>query len=313
MNDTGFAIVLSNVNIPQQLLPFEIETRISISKANNLQIAEFANVMAAGGYFSGATVSFPTTNNETKPEPEGGMRRTRYCIIPGAVQYVIEFSGFNGHLKNIRHAGLLTSPKLRFGMECLYRDTAQDSVALTAMLSYHELEIVNDGNRKPCAQVDEEFLICLRHYHGMILKGFPDGSRVSRALSLYFDTDRLRPDSILLTLSYFSIIESLVTNGRPDGESITKQLKNKLKLMLRRSENAPDGPAMFDGMKYEALWSKLYGLRSDIAHGNVYDFLKDYKALKSMILVNFYLDGIVAAVIRLAIDEPDLVDDLRVC
>lgn len=311
MNDSGFAMVLSNVRVAPHLLPFDIEPRVSILKANELHMAAFTTVMVAGGYFSGATVPFQAEMKETMID--GAGRRVQYCAIPEAVQYVIEFSGFNQHLENLKHAGLLTSPKLRFGMDSMYREPDKKSVGLRGMLSYHELELIREGNRQPFADIDEQYLNDLRHYHGMILKGFPEGSRVGRALSLYADTDRLRPGSVLLTLSYFSIIESLVTNGRIDGESITNQLKHKLKLILRRVANPPDGPAMFGGIKYETLWSKLYGFRSDIAHGNIYDFSKDYTALVSVDLVNHYLDGVVAAIIRLAIDEPLLVEDLRMC
>jgi hypothetical protein len=311
MNDTGFAMVLSNLRIPPNLLPFEIDSRVSILKANNFQMAEFKKVMVAGGYFSGSTVPFQAEITEI--ELGDGARRIQYCAIPDAVQYVIEFSGFNAHLEYLKHAGLLIRPKLRFGMESQYRDPSKTIVGLRGMLSYYQLELIAEGNRLPFADVSEDYLPQLRHYHGIILKGFPQNSRVGRALSLYADTDRLRPDSVLLTLSYFSILESLITNGRIDMESITHQLKNKLKLILRRVANPPDGSLIFGGITYDKLWSKLYGFRSDIAHGNVYEFPKDYPMLKSIGLVNDYLDTVLAAVIRLAIDEPELVEDLRLC
>lgn len=311
MNDTGFAMVLSNLMIPPNLLPFEVEPRITILKANELQLTEFRKVMIAGGYFAGGMVPFQSKAFEA--EIEGGGSRVEYLAIPEAVQYAIEFSGFNGHLQNLKFAGLLTTPKLRFGMDALYRDPEKTTVGLISMLSYHQLELISDGNREPYLDFGRDSLETLKHYHGMIQRGFSDGSRVSRALNLYADTDRLSPVSALLTLSYFSIIESLITNGRKEGESITNQIRHKLKLILRRVSNAPDVSAFFRGIKYETLWSKLYGLRSDIAHGNVYEFNKDYQALISMPIVNRYLEGVVAAVIRLAIDEPDLVDDLRIC
>lgn len=311
MNDTGFAMVLSNLMIPPNLLPFEVEPRITILKASELQLTEFRKVMIAGGYFAGGVVPFQSRAFET--EIEGGGSRVEYLAIPEAVQYAIEFSGFNGHLENLKYAGLLVTPKLRFGMDALYRDSEKTAVGLISMLSYHQLELIHDGNKEPYSEFGEEALESLKHYHRMISRGFPEGSRVSRALNLYADTDRLSTGSALLTLSYFSIIESLTTNGRKDGESITNQIKHKLKLMLRRVSNAPDASVFFGGIKYETLWSKLYGLRSDIAHGNVYEFSKDYQALDSMAVVNRYLEGVVAAVIRLAIDEPDLVGDLRVC
>jgi len=310
MSDTGFAMLLSNVKIEPGLLPFEIEPKITIVTADEFHSAEFVKMMAAGGYFSRGTVPFQAEVVEIEQD---GWRRREYRALPDAVQYAIEFSGYNEHLVNLQYAGLLASPKFRFGMESAYRDPGKKVVGIQQMLSYHQLELMSEGNKQPYAHIDETYLNNLSHYHGKIAKGFAEGSRVSRALGLYANTDRLETESALLTLSYFSIIESLVTNGRSGGESITNQLKHKLQLILRRVIGAPDGSTMFGGMKYEKLWSKLYCFRSDIAHGNNYDFVKDYSALDSITRVNLYLDGVVAALIRLAIDEPVLVEDLRVC
>lgn len=312
MNDTGFAMVISNIRIPAELLPFQVEPRVKISAAGMFEQSQFHRVLARGGYFSGFVGPLPSVPVMSNLD-DGGVR-IAYVPVPDSVMYMVDFSGFNGHLENLKFAGLLVFPKFRFAMESLYvSDVDRNAVSIGGVFSYHQLELMRSCNATSATMFEKDNLLALKHYHGMISAGFKEGARVGRALSLYAETERLSNSSVLLTLSFFSILESLVTNGRIDGESITNQLRHKLNLILRRVTKAPDGAAMFPALSYEKLWAKLYGLRSDIAHGNVYDFKGKYQALTSLELVNQYLDGVVAAVIRLAIDEPALVDDLRSC
>jgi hypothetical protein len=312
MNDTGFAMVISNIRIASDALPFEIEPRVKIAVAGKFEHSQFHNVLARGGYFSG--VFLPPKNTQSTTAVGSGASQAAYILVPDSVEYIVSFSGFNEHLVNLKLAGLLTTPKFRFVMETLYRDDSdRTSVSVGGLISYHQLELMRYCNTQPCIQMSSQELQVLKHYHSRIMNGFPEYPRVSRALDLYAETESLSPQSILLTLSYFSILESLVTNGRVEGESITNQLRHKINLILRRSSSAPEYSKLFSGVSYESLWSKLYGLRSDIAHGNSFDFKNKYQAIKSVELVNKYLDSVVAAVIRLAIDEPELVEDLRSC
>ena len=58
-------------------------------------------------------------------------------------------------------------------------------------------------------------------------------------------------------------------------------------------------------------WGSIY--RSDIAHGNIVDFEKKYKILKSTENVNSFLSEIIKNVILLAIEKPEFLSDLKKC
>lgn len=310
MNHTGFAVVISNITIPANLLPFKIEARLKITEAGGFESRQFDDMLKRAGYFSSFLLPFGATPVHTVTEHG---ERTDWVPPTETNMYVVEFSQFNQHLPDFQLAGLLIRPKFRFGMESIYRDDSlRNSISLGGVLSYHQLEIMKEGNRKPVVEYDSSDLESLSHYYSKITTALVEGGRVRRALSLYADTDSLPERSGLLTLSYFSILESLVTNGRDTADSITNQLKNKIRLLLNRA-GLIDHKKHFNQIEFSSLWKKLYSLRSDIAHGNSYVFTRDYQALIDLVSVNSYLDEVVASIIRLAIDEPGLVEDLREC
>jgi len=122
--------------------------------------------------------------------------------------------------------------------------------------------------------------------------------------------------SRLLTLSLFSIIESLIAHKPRLSEtldSITHQIKHKLNLLSKRFDNTLNHQDYFGVITYTKLWSKLYGLRSDIAHGQSYDFTGRNTCLKSLENTNMFLDEIAKELIKLVISESELISDLREC
>lgn len=310
MNDTGFAIIISNATIDGALLPHIIDERHKIVRAGQFERSRFDSMLKDAGYFTSFIVPLGSTPVEIKLE---NGARTEWVPPEEFGLCVVEYSGFNQYLQELRYAGCLITPKFKFAMDSSYRDDSlRDSASFVGMISYFQLQAMKEGNRKPVAVYEKKDLDSLSHYFKKILSEHVEGSRVYRALMLFSDTERLSQDSGLLTLSYFAVLESLVTNGRQDGDSITNQLKNKIRLLLNRIDGV-DHKSHFRQIEFEALWKKLYGVRSDIAHGNPYDFTKAYSALNDIQCINGYLDQVVAAIIRLAIDEPSLVEDLRSC
>lgn len=69
----------------------------------------------------------------------------------------------------------------------------------------------------------------------------------------------------------------------------------------------------FGEIGYPKLWGKLYGLRSDIAHGQKYKFEDQYAVLKSLENVSKFLDKVAKELMKLAIEENELITDLREC
>ena len=144
----------------------------------------------------------------------------------------------------------------------------------------------------------------------------PQLVHMDRIASRLLELGELRPDSISQFLAYFMILESLLTHN-PDpkdpSDSITRQVKNKVPLLNHRWSPALDYSA-FQGMKEDAIWSKMYGYRSTLAHVDVPDFSRgDLASLGNHANAITLLKSTVKAVARLALIDPQLVADLKKC
>jgi hypothetical protein len=137
---------------------------------------------------------------------------------------------------------------------------------------------------------------------------------ISRALKM-FDTLKLLPkQSDFEILSLFSIIEMLITH-EPEGAgdaSITKQIRGKMPMLLKRSVKTMPTPEVLKAVSAEKIWNALYDLRSCLAHGSVANFQKGKHALlKNDKISSEYLRDAVASLINLAIHDPWLLRDLK--
>lgn len=137
---------------------------------------------------------------------------------------------------------------------------------------------------------------------------------ISRALKM-FDTLKLLPrQSDFEILSLFSIIEMLITHesdGAGDA-SITKQIRGKMPMLLKRATVAMPTPEVLREVSAEKIWNALYDLRSCLAHGSVANFQKGKHALlKNQKIASEYLRDAVASLINLAIHDPWLLRDLK--
>ena len=139
-------------------------------------------------------------------------------------------------------------------------------------------------------------------------------SRISRQL-LDLEALPLPPISESRFLGYFGILESLLTH-RPHPtdpyDSITRQVKKKLTLLDHRWSIPLDYSA-FGEIKPDAVWSKMYAYRSDLAHGDTADFSGELKILGDANKALALLRSTVKAVARQALSEPRLIADLRDC
>lgn len=121
--------------------------------------------------------------------------------------------------------------------------------------------------------------------------------------------------SPLRFLGYFALLESILTHApKPDDryDSITRQVKKKLALLdnrwARRINYSP-----FSGLTAERVWALMYSYRSAIAHGGTSDFAGEFKSLKTAEHALTLVKETVKSVIRQALIEPELLNDLREC
>jgi hypothetical protein len=124
--------------------------------------------------------------------------------------------------------------------------------------------------------------------------------------------------SALRFLGYFAILEALLThNPKPTDtiDSITRQMKQKVALLdhgwTPRLNYAPFGNA-----PAEKVWGTMYAYRSKLAHGAPADFASgsnEQRILGDPKRALTLLIDTVKAVVRYALEEPQLLVDLKNC
>lgn len=148
------------------------------------------------------------------------------------------------------------------------------------------------------------------------LKG--DHLMIRDAIKRYQQSLALNAASQLRILAQFGTIEFLITHKpKPTetGDSLSRQLRSKLPLVARRFREEMSPEASFELPKKDSGWDALYELRSRIAH----DGPKEVKAclseknLKSVSAAAAFLDEFARRLIRYALDEPQLILDLKKC
>jgi hypothetical protein len=140
-----------------------------------------------------------------------------------------------------------------------------------------------------------------------------DLSKAAKALAMFDASNLLVHHQDAQCLALFSIIEMLLTH-KPDakdpGDSITRQIRNKIPLINRRFDRPIDFGETF-AAKPEKVWTLLYEFRSAIAHGGEPDFEKGLVALGSYEKALNFLVHVVKALIRHSLREPQLMRDLK--
>ena len=301
MYDKGFLVVTSNVSIDDSHLPFSLSDKMTISKGTEFERDTFQHVLKDAGYFS---KMFIKVGAELKVSETTGA--VSWVDNDNFIPYICVYSGFNHETPNLAMAGKLLNPKLIFGMQGMYADCSHKSYCAYTLMSFEDLHWMGHQARNETKTYSIDDLNDLSELFKAIIL-LEEGNHYRRILELYNSTDLITKNSSLLTLSYFSILEALLTNQ--DKVGITKQLERKTKLLFNIGGEVDHVP-FFGALTNKNLWSKLYDLRSNIAHGNDYTIdinLRDFET------VNAYLDLVVSKLLRFSLRNQQLVVDLKSC
>jgi len=149
------------------------------------------------------------------------------------------------------------------------------------------------------------------------LNGLDDSySFITNALRTFNQARRISDYSDLRVVGFFAVIESLITHAPRLSEtldSISHQIRGKMILLNKRFDSPVEIPKGFTEMSEEAMWTKLYAYRSIVAHGQRPSFDKKLSPLKDRSSVHRYLENACRALLRFALNEPQLIADLREC
>lgn len=135
-----------------------------------------------------------------------------------------------------------------------------------------------------------------------------------RSLVRRYEVLRFLADDQMAILGFFGLIEAVLTH-KPDAKdptsSLTRQIKSKLLLANRRAKHGVDfSQFSLDPRKVVGI---AYEIRSLFAHGDACNFQGQYSIFCSPEFMRKFVASAARMVLRSLLEEPELVDDLRLC
>lgn len=138
---------------------------------------------------------------------------------------------------------------------------------------------------------------------------------LEKAASFLYDLNMIPRHHDLYFLGLFAILELMLTHkpgDRDNADSLNHQIKTKVPLLTKRMLQKPNYTQFDQSAGEEKLWTLLYGVRSDIAHGTKLAFGNaKYKILKDRENALTFLDHATRCIVFHAIHEPKLIADLK--
>ena len=247
------------------------------------------------------------------PHPGGAIER-----LPEAEwrYFVIAFKGSNVTLHRLQAAMDLAPLELEVGFTVLRwgKASPHNAISWTPGRLFHVLEDAQ-GNAAFFKRVTVADLDTITEIHTRLAADGEHLVKVGRLVQQISDLKALRHESPLRFLGYFTILESLLTHSpKPTDpyESLARQVKKKVALLNHRWANPLDY-APFGKTSPDMIWTKMYLYRSMLAHGAEPSFTSDLQVLGNHACALRLIKETVKLTIRQALEEPQLLVDLREC
>lgn len=318
LSNSGFAHV---ANLGELLveMPYEVAEGLQIRRANPKEIETVKNLILV---IHPLAPLRPTRNpyetvvhcTETKP---GHMSYATSDMPEHEWRYhVIEFKGTNERLLDFVEASSLTRSRLELGPTVLASSWMRGPAFIDGGSALNHLWEELRHSDEPFLKLGTSELNDLRLVYKKLSVLKDDRVGLRKAMKRFMQLDSVPTTSPLRFLGYVSVLESLVTH-EPDPkdpyDSLTRQVRQKM-LLLGRRATISIPYEVFDGdVNPETLWTKLYDYRSKIAHGAAPDFERRLHCLKDPATALKFISCATIAVMRQALEEPELVADLRAC
>lgn len=308
----GFAFIgtLLDVRVP---LPHHIGEHVKLERASDAQVSEIKRLIPAGGglgltyHYEHEWVPVATSTGEgrqTRPLPRSDWR-----------YYVFTWEGSNAAVMEVQRALNLVPPAASSVLQVLTREPYGNGEFRGQMV---ESVAAHFQHREPPPSpivVDDEriqswILTCVR----LNALDHERYRSISRAIDLLDQLRRYPSFGHLQVLSYFMVLEMLLTHKPSDkevGDSLSHQIRTKVALLSRRLPGGLDHNVFGTDISVDKIWAKLYAYRSVIAHGGVPDFERELKLLKDARTAWTFLATATARLARYSLEDPDLIDSLK--
>jgi hypothetical protein len=299
MSETGFAIILNRIRY-SGTLPFKMDPEIVFDRATREEAAKIVHFIHTGGFAPFGQLSYFTA---IPREPgETGTYDYKHRQLPNVEFWILRFNSVN-HAEKWALPFRLIDPEIEWSAY-FYGRNSRNLIPATAFHYFqtNTLPYYTDLSESDLRDVQAiaEKLWGKVKAKGEI-RGVVENFGSSRA---YIRIGRMA------LLSHFTVLEGLLTHAPKEnaGDSLNHQLSTKIPLLFHRMEKPPE-QKRFGSIELGKLWKRLYGVRSQIAHGDA----PDLKGLGSFDDVHQYVYLSMKALLRLALRESQLVYDLRAC
>ena len=305
INDySGFAHVMDSLNVlaqlPFQLIPDHWFRRAEPQEVQRIKEQLTAHPRATRAYEYAVT------------QLDDGRREGSLMPSDQWRYYVISYSPTNNKMRDVEYAANLLKNDISLG----YSFFASGIIYNLAQISTF-FDDLHGRIGIPKSITDEELGQITTNYGlitGLDETRYPN---VSRAVADFHQTKAITDRFTLKVLSYFSIIECLLTHPpRPDDrtDSVTRQITSKMCLLSKRFQRELKYDSFFPNIpEPEKVWKRLYQYRNLLAHGANIDFQQKFSTLISTDNIRSFLVETIKLLILYALKEPEFLADLQKC
>lgn len=300
------AVVLNVVDI-QCALPRELMPGCQLSRATPAEIQQIDHAEASMLEFPDSARVRHRCAPVFTDTPQG--RQTEYIDQPMERwrYFVIRFEGNQYPMTTLEQVTHVSRAPLDFPLTLFHGGGRAWNYTTKAFEGYPADDIPVYGD----AEIDD--LVATRKRIDSIKADHPD---IVRAIRMYHSLRFLPSRSEFHVMGLFAIIELLLTHqpgNKEIGDSIQRQLRTKIPLITRRTADKVNYSGYFEPAPEEVLWARLYDVRSALAHGGEPSFTGSSQMLKHLPAVQAFLRHATWVLIRQALNEPELVRDLKRC
>jgi len=309
-NNYIFFLNIRDINVT---LPHEVVPGYTLTKANASQNKEISSRLK---------LIAPRPEGQDLPHEEERIKRQgagfRYKrLSEDELTYYIVLMGKGEDRGLFCKAAMLATPEWIEGfIASTHRPGAGRSYAYSRLIVHNYLSRldINRGlfltlNEVDIADVRTQYNKIKVHDHALL--------DIKSLISQYTELLGYDHASHLRLLGYFSIIENMITHApepKDPYDSIGRQIRSKIALLNNRFSEQIDYQHYFGSeANPKTIWKRLYEYRSSIAHGSEANFNGNLKLLKNRTNAREFVISVVKQLLRHALDEPELIRDIKQC
>ncbi len=313
-NPGCFGFVL-NPYVIEANLPFELAPGCIIDKATDEQLQQIKTTLsgAIGESYIWKHEDIYEAEASVLLKEDGGKTWQFEPLGKSDWRYYVVATPDNGHaLHNLHLASNVSNACLEISALTFFNNGGRG----TRLGILHNHFFYYDP--QPARRIDEGELRNIAEIYrdivGLDDKLYPE---IPRAMGMLDSLSFIANNSPFQVIGLFAIIEMLITHNpklEDRGDSITHQMQAKIPLLSKRFQTPLDYSRFFSIVAEKKVWQGLYGYRSAVAHGGTPDFQsRDLKILKNAQNADAFLREVVKALLKQALKEPQLYQDLRNC